>query len=239
MRTVVILIAALLMLGSNFGQGKGEVPPSIANPQPVLGLSKEPHHILMLQNDTVRVYRLTLKSGEATAVHRHGNFYAYVSLRPVTLANEVRGRQAVISTLEAGELRTSKGGFNLAERNQSKNLAELVVIELVKSPRGEFSTPMGGFRYHDAAFGETFEAAGIRAYEMTIAAEGGTEQHAENYDRLIVAISRLKLKEDIEGQAPMEFEMESGDIRWIPRGLFHSTTNIGTSPAVFFTLEFN
>ncbi|MGD0220671.1 MAG: hypothetical protein ABSC73_09500 [Acidimicrobiales bacterium] len=199
----------------------------------------EPHHSLLLRNAQVRVFRLKLQPGEATLPHRHGMFYAFLSLRPVVIGNEVRGRQPVMTRIEAGELHTSKGGFTVAERNNSSEPADLLVIEALKANAGEFNSPMGGFRYHDAAFGELFQASAVRGYTMTIAAGGRTEQHGENYDRLLIAVSDLDFREDTASQSPSEFAMKAGEVRWIPRGQTHATTNIGASPATFITLEFN
>lgn len=204
-----------------------------------IDIADEPHHTLLLQNDEVRVFRLKLQPGEVTLTHRHKMYYAYLSLRAVTIGNEVRGHQPVLTRLEGGELHTSKGGFNLAERNNSPEPADLLVIEATKENATGFATQMGGFRYHDAAFGVLFEAPAMRGYEMVIAAGGRIEQREENYDRLIVAISDLSLREIVSGSTPSEFDMKAGEVRWIPRGMTHAETNIGPSPAAFITLEFN
>jgi quercetin dioxygenase-like cupin family protein len=234
MMNAMIAAAVVLFMGSAFVSGRAQ-----DNPTAAVGIADEPHHSLILQNEEVRVFRLKLQSHEVTLRHRHKAFYAQLSLRQVTIGNEVRGRRPVLTQLDAGELHTSKGGFLLAERNESPEPAELLVIEATKPNIEGFNTPMGGFRYHDAAFGELFEAPAMRGYTMTIAAGGRTEQHTENYDRLVVAISDLKFRETVVGQAPSELEMEAGDTRWLPRGMTHATTNIGTSPATFITLQFN
>jgi len=199
----------------------------------------EPHHALLLRNAKVRVFRLKLEPGQATLPHRHTTFYAFLSLRPTLIGNEVRDRQPVMTRLDANELHTSKGGFTLAERNNSSEPADLLVIEALKGNAGDFKGPMGGFRYHDAAFGELFEAPGVRGYTMRMAAGGRTEQHQEAYDRLLIALADLKLKEDAAGEPPSELEMKAGEIRWFPGGTAHATTNMGSSPAEFITLEFN
>ncbi len=209
-------------------------PPS--TPAEIVG---EPHHTLLLQNPEVRVFRLKLQPNEVTLPHRHNTFYAYLSLRPVEISHEVRGRQPVVTRIDASELHTSKGGFTVAERNNSSEPADMLVIEAMKLSGGGFSTPMGGFHYHDAAFGTIFEASTVRGYTMTIAAGGRTEEHAENYDRLLVAVSDLKLRENVAGQPPSEVQMKAGEIRWISAGITHATENIGTSPATFIVLEFN
>jgi quercetin dioxygenase-like cupin family protein len=209
------------------------------NPGKVLEIAEEPHHSLLLQNDEVRVYRLKLQPGEVTLPHRHKSFYAYLSVTPATIGNEVRGRPPVITKLVAGELHTSKGGFNLAERNNSPQPVDLLIIEPARVAGAGFTTPMGGFRFHDAVFGELFEAPVMRGYTMTIAVGGHTEPHREAFDRLIVAVSNLGLRETLDGRTPSEFEMKAGEIRWEQRGATSAIENIGTSPATFITLEFN
>lgn len=227
---VILLVLVLLPIISAQGQ---------EGPASIIEIANEPHHSLLFQNSEVRVFRLRLQPDEITLPHRHKAFYAYFSLRPITIGNEVRGRQPVVTRLEAGELHTSKGGFTVAERNKSTESADLIVIEAAKLDGGGFSTPMGGFRFRDAAFGELFEAPLMRAYTMTLAVGGRTEQHTENYDRLLVAISDLKLHETVAGGASSDLEMKAGETHWVSRGMSHAVTNVGESPATFITLEFN
>lgn len=206
--------------------------------EPPIDISKEPHHTLLLENPSVRVFRLKLEPNEATVVHRHSNFYAFVSLQPVNISNEVRGRQPVSTRLDPGEVRTSKGGFSLAERNISSVPAELIVVEALKSDTSGFSEPMA-FRFHDTAQGELFESSAVRAYDMIMAVGGRTEKHKESYDRLLIALSDIDLREETEGQAPSETKMRAGEVLWIPRGLTHTTRNLGQTAAHFIVLEFN
>jgi hypothetical protein len=204
----------------------------------LLGVSKEPHHKLLFENPQVRVFRLELQSGEGTLPHRHEHSYAYFSLNTVTIANEVRGRPPVVVELDAGEVHTSKGRFTLTERNKSREPSDLFVIEMLKADAADFATPVGGFHYHDAAFAELFQFPGMRGYSMVVAAGGRTEKHEEQYDRLLVAVSDLKFREDVAGEPSSEVLMKAGDIKWFPRGMNHSTTNTGNSPATFITFEF-
>ncbi len=227
---VPLLIASLLLATVLYGQERPSTAP--------LELSKEPHHKLLLENLEVRVFRLELQPGEGTLPHRHERLYAYLSLHPVTLANEVRGRPPVVVELEDFEVHTSKGGFTVAERNKSSEPAALIVIEPLKAETGGFPTPIGGFRYHDAAFAELFQFPVMRGYSMVLAAGGRTEKHEEQFDRLILAVSDLKLREDVSGRPSSEILMNAGDIRWLPRGIDHATTNTGNSPATFVTFEF-
>jgi hypothetical protein len=143
-----------------------------------------------------------------------------------------------MTVLEPGEVHTSKGGFTVAERNNSSELAELIVIEPMKAEEGEFHSPMGGFRFHDAALSELFERSAVRAYAMRIAPTGRTEKHREDYDSLLVATSDLRLREEVEGQGVSNLEMKAGDVKWLPLGMVHATTNIGDLLATFVIFEF-
>jgi len=228
------LAISVLVVALFCAPGRGQEPP----PKPV-ELADEPHHVLLLQNSSVRVFRLKLKPNEVTLPHGHRKFYAYLSLRPVEVANEVRGHKPVMALLEAAEVHTSKGGFTVAERDSSPEPADLLIIETVKPDVEEFKTPMGRFRVHDALYGPLFEDFEMRGYTMIMAAEGRTEAHKEQYDRLVIAVSHVRLQEDNEGGSSSVIEMNPGDFRWIPRGLTHATTNVGTSPATYITLEFD
>lgn len=229
MKIFASVISTLLLCTAVQAQKNAAAPVDIAD---------EPHHKVLFENSQVAVFRLALQPGEATVPHRHKRFYAYLSLRPVTIANEVRGRPPVVVNVEGGELHTSKSGFTLVERNKSSEPADLLVVEALKSDGTGFATPIGGFRFHDAAFGALFDSTVMRGYSMTIASGGRTEKHDENYDRLVIAVSELKFREDVDGEPSSEFQMNAGDVKWFPRGTSHATTNTGTSPATFITLEF-
>jgi hypothetical protein len=228
MNPALVLVFALFALATGWAEERSVAPVEIAD---------EPHHTVLVENSAIRVLRLRLQPGEATLPHRHKNLYAYLSLNSVTIANEVQGRHPVIVNLESGDVHTSKGGFTLVEGNKSTEPADLLVVEALNSDGAGFTTPIGGFRFHDAAFGELFQFPVMRAYTMTIASDGRTEKHEEIYDRLIIAISDLKLREDVAGQPSSELQMKAGDVKWLPRGVTLATTNLGPSPATFITVE--
>jgi hypothetical protein len=55
---------------------------------------------------------------------------------------------------------------------------------------------------------------------------------------LLVAITDLDIRSDVEGMGPMPGKFKSGDVKWLPGGCTHTLTNEGKSPARFVTVEF-
>jgi hypothetical protein len=206
--------------------------------QAVISIDKEHHHGLTFENERVRVFHLQLQPNEATEIHRHPSFYAYFSLQPVTIANEVGGHAPVITQLEPGELHTSKGGFNVAERNKSNEQADIfVVIPLKLAGDGFAARP--AIRMHDAAIGELYSGPTMRVYTLAISSSGQLEQHTEAYDSLVIALADSDIREVVAGNGPVDWKMKAGETRWIPRGTTHSETNVGSIPAALIVFEFN
>jgi quercetin dioxygenase-like cupin family protein len=210
--------------------------------RPLFRWKKEPHHHLLLENSSLRVFRLALKPGEATSPHLHPGFYASLAIHGGDVSNEVRGRQPVPSSLSDGEMRTSKGGFTLVEHNVGTTPIEILVVEPTAhtdSKAEQFDEAMLSFRYHDAVVGTLFENPPLRAYEMTLASGGRTEPHVERYNRLLIALGDLSLKDKTEGKDESEIRLNEGDISWLPGGATHELINSGTQPAHFIVVESN
>ena len=199
-----------------------------------VSIVREPHHKVLFQNLKVRALQLSLKPGEATALHRHDGYYAFFSLNAVSLSNEVPGRQAKVTQFEPGELHTSRGGFELVERNISQTPADLRVIELLNPNLRPFASPMGEFKYQGTLYSDLCEVPGFRAYSMKMSPGGMTEKHEEKYDRLLVAITDLSLQDT--GQ---HMQLKAGDVQWLPARAELSMTNVGNAPGEFILFELN
>src|SRR5258708_29511588 len=55
-------------------------------------IPKEPHHHLVLENDYVRVFRVSVPAHDATLLHQHDVPYLYVSLAPADVINAIQDR---------------------------------------------------------------------------------------------------------------------------------------------------
>ena len=62
--------------------------------------------------------------------------------------------------------------------------------------------------------------------------------HHHDGPHLLVAVSNLDLRSDVEGNGPMPGKFKAGDIKWLPGGYTHTLTNVSKDSARFITLEF-
>src|SRR6266849_1462891 len=99
-------------------------------------ISKEPHHHLVLENDYVRVFRVSLPARDGTLLHQHDVPYVYVSLGPADVINAVQGKPEARIIMADGQLGYSPGHFAHIARNESDMDFNNVTIELLK-PQGE------------------------------------------------------------------------------------------------------
>jgi hypothetical protein len=135
-------------------------------------------------------------------------------------------------------LRTSKGGFNVAELNKSIERADVFIVQPVKLAGDGFTTPVA-IPMHDAGIVEQYTGPTMRAYSLAIASRGRLEEHTEAYDSLVIALADADIREALQGNASADWKMKTGETRWIPRGTTHSEMNIGATPAALIVFEFD
>jgi hypothetical protein len=99
-------------------------------------LPEEPHHHLVLENDYVRVFRVTVPAHESTLLHQHDVPYLYISLGPADVINAVQDRPEAHLVMADGQLGYSPGHFAHIARNLSDSPFNNVTIELLK-PQGQ------------------------------------------------------------------------------------------------------
>jgi quercetin dioxygenase-like cupin family protein len=121
----LFLILALLFSTSLPAQAPVAVP-----------LPKEPHHHLVLENDYVRVFRVSLPAHAATLLHQHDVPYLYVSLGPADVVNAVQGRPEARIVMADGQVGYSPGHFAHIARTDAGSTFDNVTIELLH-PQGE------------------------------------------------------------------------------------------------------
>lgn len=119
-----LLLCSLLLTFSLNAQAPEAVP-----------LQGEPHHHLVLENEYVRVFRVSVPARAATLLHQHDVPYLYVSLGPADVVNAVQGRPETRIVMADGQLGYSPGHFAHIARTDAGSTFDNVTIELLK-PQG-------------------------------------------------------------------------------------------------------
>ena len=228
-RAALLLLAAVVL----FAQTPSEVE-----------ITNEAHHHLALENEYVRVFKVEVAPHEATLMHRHRHDYLFVTLGDAQVTNEVQGKAPVDAALKDGETRFTPGNFAHIARNRADMPFRNVTIELMQDEKAHASPPAHwdedrGLHVLNAGTQEIlFVKDNARVSEIELQPGGVIPTHHHNGPHLVVAITDLDLRSDIEGRGPTPAQLKAGDIKWLPGGYTHTVTNVGKQTAKFVTVDF-
>src|SRR5712691_12511445 len=231
--TRVGCLAVPLIAFTLFGQSVSEVE-----------ITAEPHHRLALENQYVRVFKVDIPPHESTLMHRHRHDYVFVTLGASEVSNEVEGKPAATLKLQDGETRFTPGGFAHIAKNLSDQPFRNVTIEFLQDEKARQSTPPKwdeerGMHVVDGGTQDIlFVKDGVRVSEIELQPGAVLPRHHHAGPHLLVAVSDLEVRSDVEGKGPMPGHFKSGDVKWLPGGYTHTLTNVGKQEAKFVTLEF-
>jgi len=223
--------AVLLLAVTLFAQSGSEVE-----------ITAEPHHHLALENQYVRVFKVDVPPHDATLMHRHRHDYVFVTLGASQVSNEVEGKPAAMLKLQDGEVRFTPGNFAHIARNLASTPFRNVTIEFLQD-KAAAPAKWDEERGLNVLTGGTqeilFVKDGVRVSEVELQSGGAMPKHHHSGPHLVVALSDLDLRNDVEGKPPAPAQLKSGDIKWIDGGYTHTVTNVGKQQAKFATLEFH
>jgi len=229
MRLVAILLLGLV----------DAADPAVPVPVPVavavaVAVDKEPVHHLVLDNERVRVFDVTVPPKGATLLHQHDRDYVFVTLGDSEVVNERQGSAPVTLKLKDADTRYVKGGFAHVAKNVADRPFHNITIEL-KDP----GKPLCG-----AADTPACEAPLVFATEhghaRLITLEPGmpTRAHAHPTPHLTVAIDDAVLTDERNGESPSTVTLKQGQVAWVgATGFTHSIVNTGPRAARLLVLE--
>ena len=205
---------------------------------PAVPISKEPHHHLAVENEYLRAYQVEIAAREQTLMHQHDHDYVFVTLGASEVENDVAGKPAVQLKLSDGEVRFTPGNFAHIAKNLSDRAFRNVTVEFLKAPSTRGEEDRGLHVLQGGTQEILFVKDGVRASLVELQPGGMIPSHHHTGPHLLVAVSDLEVRSDVEGQGPMPGHFKSGDLKWLPGGYTHTLTNVGKQPAKFVTLEF-
>ena len=207
-------------------------------------ITAEPHHHAALENAYVRVFKVEVAPHQATLMHRHRHDYVFVSLGASEVENDVAGKPPATLKVQDGETHFTPGNF----AHIAKNLADMpfrnVTIEFLQDEKAHQTPPpkWDEERRVQVLEGGTkdimFVQDGVRVSELDLEPGGVIPKHHHAGPHLVVAVTDLGLRSDVEGKPATLRVLKAGDIAWIEGGYTHTVTNVGQQPAKFVALEF-
>jgi quercetin dioxygenase-like cupin family protein len=216
-----------------------------AQASPEVEITAEPHHHVALENQYVRVLQVEVAPHDATLMHIHHHDYVTIALGAANVSNEVKGKPPVPVQLKDGEARFVPGNFAHIARNLADTPFRNVTIEFLqdeaahKSPPAKWDEERGLHVLTGGTQDIMFVQDGVRVTETNLQPGATIPSHHHTGPHLVVALTDLELRSNVEGQAPTSAQLKSGEIKWLPGGYTHTVTNTAKQQAKFVTLEFH
>jgi quercetin dioxygenase-like cupin family protein len=227
-------------------------------------ITAEPFHHLVLKNKKVRVFSVEVPPKASTLMHRHRNDYLFVTLGDSLVRNQRQGEKPAELRLEDGDVRFTKGGFAHIATNLADSPFRNVTIEVLKPARGIVRlatcdvnegiecgfcdvSPEGKQKCEWPGATKTLPELekkeqekdyGVYQFVVHLHPGSATGMHMQKADYLLVAVSNLELKNDVQGKPEEILRMKAGEVRWVKGGSTHSLTNLGKQPAWSVSFEF-
>ena len=220
------------------------VPFLVAQTTTEVEITAEPSHHLVLENEYVRVFKVEVAPHTSTLMHRHRHDYIFVTLGDAHVSNEVEGKPPVDLKLPDGDTRFTPGNFAHMAKDLSDEPFRNVTIELLQDeklrqmPSHWGSEESGERTFPGVRIRTLFVKDGVRGSEVNLEAGAVVPSHHHDGPHLVIALTDLDLRSDIEGKGAMPVHLKSGDVKWVPGGYTHTVTNEGKAPARFITVEF-
>lgn len=212
----------LVLLLALFGAGQNTAVPA----------DQEPHHHVLLKNDSITLMRVTLAPGETTQFHVHSRDIAGVDLVSSTTTEQpLGGQEGPPSTSRAGEVWAeprSNRPVTHRVHNVGAGPMDLIAVEFLKGPSGQTSTP---------AASVAAENPSVRIYNWVLAPGAVSPMHTHERPYLIVAGKQMKLKMSAPDGRSLSEEVKPADVHWIEAKVTHSLANEGTSEGQIIEFE--
>jgi quercetin dioxygenase-like cupin family protein len=220
---------------------------TMALQQQSVEITSEPSHHLVLQNDYVRVFDVTVAPKASTLIHRHNHDYLFVTLGDSDVVSARPGEKPVALKLKDGEVRFTPGNFAHAAIYNSGQPFHNTTIELLQPSTNvkncteacEMPVPCESEK---AACPSVFPLISSDQWTvLLIKFPPGSrlESHARSAPHLFVPVSDLELTQEL-GSTSRTVKRASGEVAWIPGGgVAHALVNNTTHSMQFVTIEFH
>lgn len=206
-------------------------------------ITGESHHHAVFENASIRVFSVEVAPHSDTEMHWHRHDYFMITLGRTDILNEIQGKPPAEMKLQDGETRFSPASFVHLVRNRSDQPFRNVTVELLQDDKwrahpAKWDEERGFDILHGGTRQILFVEDGVRVTEFELQPGAMIPRHRHAGPHLLVAVSDLNFRSDVEGKGITRRQFKSGETKWVEGGFTHTLTNAGTQPAKFVTLEF-
>jgi quercetin dioxygenase-like cupin family protein len=199
---------------------------------PPVPVEQEPHHHVVLKNDSVLVTHVVIPPGEITLYHTHSYDRAAIHLTNNMVSFQQPGQpESEQMPAKIGEISAStRQGNPLTHRvrNAGPGPFEVIDVEFLQRPAQSSGT---------AAATVAAENPSARIYNWVLASHTSSAQHTHDRPYLVVATTALKLKMTGNDGKSSSHEVKAGDIHWVDSKVTHTLTNDGATAGQIVELE--
>lgn len=209
---------------------------------PIIEITAEPNHHLLFENPYVRAFKIDLAPHAAMLLHHHRHDYIFVVLGPSSIENDIVGQAPLLRKFQEGETVFVPGNFAHTAKNLSDKPFQVIAVELMKTDPAQLSHKWDEERglhiLNGGILDFLFVKDGVRAADLQLNPGGVVPKHHHNGPHVVIAITDLNLRTDIQGKGSATVQMKAGEAAWVKGDVTHSVTNVGSQTARLITLEF-
>lgn len=209
---------------------------------PVIEITAEPSHHLLFENAYARAFKIDLAPNAAMVLHHHRHDYIFTVLAASKIENDIVGQAPFLRTFKDGETVFVPGPLAHTAKNLTGKPFQVIAVELLSKDAAQLSHKWDEDRGLHILNGGTqdilFVKDGVRAADLQLNPGGVLPKHHHNGPHVVIALTDLDLRSDVEGKGPASVQLKAGEAAWVKGGATHTITNVGKQNARLITLEF-
>jgi len=222
-----LLLAALLLVCVSLLTAQNNSKE--AAPMPV---EQEPHHAVVLKNDSVIVMHVVIPEGASTFYHIHAHDRAAVDLTISRISQQnLHEPEGPATATKPGDVSVpTLGAAPTIHRvhNLGPGTFEVLDVEFLERPQNPSS---------EAGAPVAVENPSARIYKWVLAPGATSPMHTHTRPYLIIAATPVLLKMTAPDGQSFAHQVQSGDFHWVDTKVTHSLTNEGTSEGQIVEIE--
>lgn len=219
--TGLLLVSFSLLAAQNNSNEPAPIP-----------VEQEPHHTVVLKNDSVIVMHVVIPEGASTFYHIHAHDRAAVDLTSANISqqnlHEPEGPQNLTKPGDVSAPILGAAPTIHRLHNYGPGTFEVLDVEFLERPQNPSS---------DAAAPVALENPSARMYKWVLAPGATSPMHTHTRPYLIIAVTPMPLKMTAPDGQSFSHEVKPGDFHWIDTKVTHSLTNEGNAEGQIVEME--